>query len=232
MSTHAAPVTDIELIVYDMDGTLVDAFEDIWTGLNQALRRFNLPELPYETVRSHVGDGARMLVRRCLGETHADRFDDVYPAYLDYYISHPARSVRTFPGVLETLDRLRAIGLRQALLTNKPHAVTIQTARHLDLTQRLDGVWGEQADEPRKPDPDALLRVMRHFNLEPAQCVMVGDGQADHKVARSCGTYFIGVTYGLLTSQQIRTLRPDAVIDRMEELPEALRLLDRRAIHS
>lgn len=213
----------LKLIVYDLDGTLVDAFEDIWTGINHALRRHGLPELPYETVRGYVGDGARMLVRRCLGEEHADRFDDVYPDYLDYYLSNPARQVHTYDGVLETLEQVRAMGLQQAILTNKPHEVTVQTARTLGLSERVDGVWGERPEHPRKPHAEALLQVTEHFGIGAAECVMVGDGPADHKVALAAGARFLGVTYGLLTKQQLQALRPDAIFDKFPELIDYLR---------
>jgi phosphoglycolate phosphatase len=212
----------IKLIVYDLDGTLVDAFEDIWDGVNHALRRFGLPELSYETVKNYVGDGARMLIRRCLGESHAARFDEVYHAYRTYYAAHPVAKAHPYPGALETLDRLRGLGYRQAVLTNKPDEVSRQTCERLGVARRVDEIWGERPGSPRKPEAESLLRVVRHFGLIPAAAVLVGDGPADHKVATAAGVSMIAVTYGLLTRQQALALRPAAVLDKIEELTELL----------
>jgi len=208
----------LRLIVYDLDGTLVDAFEDIWIGVNHALRQFGLPELPYAQVKSYVGDGARMLIRRCLGEAHADRFDEVYPAYRAYYAEHPVDKAHPYPGVAETLQKVRALGLRQAILTNKPDEVSLLTCARLGLDGLVDGIWGEQPGRPRKPDPDSLLQVARHFGFALGQCALVGDGPADHKVAHAAGVRMFAVSYGLLSRAQAEALRPAAVLDSIGEL--------------
>lgn len=212
----------IGLVVYDLDGTLVDAFADIWTGVNHALRTAGLPTLPYETVKSFVGDGARMLIRRSLGPERLDRYDEVYPLYREYYAAHPIDQARLYPGVAETLDRLRALGFRQAILTNKPDEVTRQICDAMGLTGRVEGIWGELPGEPRKPDPESLAQVVRHFGLTPAQAILVGDGPADHEVARAAGMPLVAVTWGLLSGSQAALLDPAAVIDEISELPDLL----------
>lgn len=213
----------LELIVYDLDGTLVDAFEDIWIGVNHALAQYGLPQLPFATVKSHVGDGARMLIRRCLGEAHADRFDEVYTTYRKFYADHPVDKARLYPGALATLAELRARGYRQAILTNKPDEVARQVCRQLALAEAVDGIWGERPESPRKPDAESLLEVVRHFGVEPARCAVVGDGAADHKVAHGAGAKMIGVTYGLLNCEQVLERHPSAVIDSLDELLELLK---------
>jgi len=213
-------VTKIRLIAYDLDGTLVDAFEDIWSGVNAALREHGLAELPYATVRSYVGDGARMLIRRCVGEAHQDRFEEVYQFYRRYYDAHPVDRALPYPGVLETLDRLRALGLRQAILTNKPDEVTHQICARLGIAARMDGIWGERPGSPRKPEAQSLLAVLDHFGVEPSQCLFVGDGPADIEVGRVTGTPVVAVSYGLLSRAQWQAMRPAAVIDALPELIE------------
>ena len=212
------PRPDLKLLVYDLDGTLVDAFEDIWRAVNAVLGRFGLAELPFETVKSFVGEGAATLIRRCLGREHEGRFEEIYGAFRTYYTENPSRRAQLYPGVARTLDELRERGLRQAILTNKPHEITVPLCRRLGLAERVDGIWGERSDAPHKPDPEALLQIVRHFGLDPAQCAMVGDGQSDHQVARAAGAPMIAVTWGVLTAAQARSLRPLLVIDQMEEL--------------
>lgn len=216
----ALDVTKIRLIAYDLDGTLVDAFEDIWLGVNVALREHGLPELPYPTVRSYVGDGARMLIRRCVGEAHQDRFEEVYQFYRRYYEAHPVDRARPYPGALETLERLRGLGLRQAILTNKPDEVTRQICAHMGLAARLDGIWGERPGSPRKPEAQSLQLVLEHFAVEPSECLFVGDGPADLAVGRVTGAPVAAVSYGLLSRSQWEKMQPAAIIDTLPELLE------------
>lgn len=225
MLTLLDPTLDparLTLIVYDLDGTLVDAFEDIWSGVNHALGAHGLAALPYATVRSYVGDGARMLIRRCVGQEHQDRYEDVYHFYRSYYEAHPVDRAHTYPGALEMLGRLRARGLRQAVLSNKPDEVTRQACEHLGLARLLDGLWGEHPGRPRKPDARSLQTVMEHFAAVPGETLFVGDGPADCAVASAAGVRFVAVTYGLLSRAQLEPLRPGAIVDALDELRDFL----------
>ncbi len=220
--TPQADFSNIKLVIYDLDGTLVDAFEDIWLGVNHALRIHRLAELPFDLVKSYVGDGPRMLIRRCLGELHAGQFDPVYQSYRSYYSANPTQKASVYPGTIATLTRLREQGCQQAILTNKPEEVTLQTCENLGLSALVDGIWGERPERPRKPDPQALLLVANHFGVVPEECVLIGDGLPDFQVARAAGAKSILVTYGLQTRQQAETLQPDAVIDAFDELQNIL----------
>lgn len=224
MSSHpqqpapAAPPA-ARLIIYDLDGTLVDAFEDIAAGVNHALAAHGLPTLTIAQVRRHVGEGAAMLIRGCLGEVGGGHlFEQVYPAYRAYYAAHPVDCARPYPGVPETLTRLRALGLKQAVLTNKPDEVSRQICDKLGLTALLDGVWGERPDRARKPEAEALLAVARHFGVGAGECVMVGDGPADLRVARAAGARVIGATWGILSVEQLASYQPEAMIDQFPQL--------------
>jgi phosphoglycolate phosphatase len=221
--TPPARLNGIALVVYDLDGTLVDSFMNIWSNVDHALRHFGLPALPFETVKAFVGDGVEMLVRRALDAAGAaPRFEEFFPYYCDYYLSHPDDHVSLYPGVERTLEALRAAGLQQAILTNKPDGVTQAACARLGLAARVDGVWGERQGQPRKPDPAALTYVMEQFGVAPGACAMVGDGPADIEVARAAGAAAIGVSWGQLGAEALRALAPDAVIEGMEQLPGLL----------
>jgi phosphoglycolate phosphatase len=216
---NRGPLADVRLVVYDLDGTLLDAFEDIRRCLNEALTGLGLEPLALARVKGAVGDGAAMLVRRCLGPDHADRFDEVFPRFMEFYSNNPTPTVRLYPGVLEALAAVRALGLFQAILSNKPQVVTDQSCEQLGLTGVVDGVWGARPDAPLKPHPESLLRIVRHFGVTPSQCAVVGDYRADYEVARAAGARMIGVTWGLWDRAQTEAQRPDAIIERMADLP-------------
>src|SRR5262249_12365960 len=157
-----------------------DAFEDIWRCMNQALAEFGLGPLSIERVKSGVGDGAENLVRRCLGEADAPLVPRVLPRYMHYYSGNPNPTVRLYPGVAEALRRVRALGVKQGILTNKPEEVTRKSCDALGLTPLVDLIRGARDGGPLKPDPESLLGIVRHFDLDPRECAMVGDYRADY----------------------------------------------------
>jgi phosphoglycolate phosphatase len=213
---------DVRLVVYDLDGTLLDAFQDIRDAVNHALTGAGVEPLGLEQVKGAVGDGAATLLRRCLGPERADLYDAVYPIFMKFYANNPDPKQRLYPGVPEALRAMRRLGRLQAILTNKPQSVTEMSCRRLGLADLVDGVWGGREGAPLKPDPESLRAVARHFDVLPAQCAMVGDYRADFEVARSSGARMIGVTWGLWNREQILAQRPDAVIDAIGELPKLL----------
>lgn len=218
-----APFRDARLVVFDLDGTLADAFGDIALLLNRALEHWGFAELPFETIRGYIGDGPRVLLGRALGEAGAARLDEIYPWYRTFYEAHHGSTVTAFPGAAELLTALRARGLKLAVLTNKPHGVTGPLLERLGLAPLLDGHWGQLDGSAQKPEAEALLRVARHFGVDPAEVVMIGDGPADFAVAHNAGARTIGVTYGQLSRAQLEALHPDALVD---SLPEILPLFD------
>jgi phosphoglycolate phosphatase len=231
----------IRLVVYDLDGTLLDAFDDIATCINRAFAECDLPPLTPAQVKRGVGDGARKLVERCLAiadgianaaanaaarpqgrATSADRFNAVFEAFMRHYDANPNPTVRLYDGVLDALDAVRRLGLHQAILTNKPQSVTDRTCALLGLDSATDGIWGGRPDAPLKPHPESLLQIVRHFAATPDQTAMVGDYAADCDVARAAGTRMIGVTWGIFTPEQVAAQNPDAIIDAIVDLPTTL----------
>jgi phosphoglycolate phosphatase len=210
------------LIVYDLDGTLVDAFRDIWMNINTVFSQYGLDPLSFEKVRNAVGDGVRMLVRRCLGTENLHLFDEIVPVYLDYYEKHPGDHMQLYPDTIDALRTIRDLGITQAVLTNKPIGPTRTTCDRMKLTRQVDGIWGEVQGKPRKPDPESLHKILRHFEVQSTDAVMVGDGINDLKTARAAGTHFIGVTWGQMTRQHFESENVDTLIGRMRELPDII----------
>ncbi|MCE5231601.1 HAD hydrolase-like protein [bacterium] len=209
---------EIKLLVYDMDGTLVDAFVDIQTGVNNVLAQFGLPPRTYEEVRRGVGEGARNLIKRMVPPGADVDADALYVAYRTYYAEHPIVRAGLYPGVGETLDKLKARGIKQAILTNKPDEVARPICDKLDLTRRIDGIWGEIDGEASKPDAEAILAIVKHFGLQPHECAMVGDGRPDCAVAKAAGTKLFGVAWGQLTKEELEEQQADTILERFDEL--------------
>lgn len=215
---NMARFPEIKLLVYDMDGTLVDAFGDIHEGINKILASFGMPPRTYEQVRRGVGEGARNLIKRMIPPDANVDVDALYVAYRTYYAEHPIVRAGLYPGVAETIDKLRARGIKQAILTNKPHEVALPICDKLDLTRRMDGIWGEIDGEACKPDAEAMLAIVRHFGLQPHECAMVGDGGPDCEVAHAAGTKLFGVAWGQMTREELEAQKADVILERFDEM--------------
>ncbi len=220
--TRPTELLGVQLIIYDLDGTLVDAFEDIRRCANRTLVSYGLAPITLEQTRSYIGNASRKFVERALGPENAHLLDEAYARYVGHYTRHPAEAVRTYPGVEATLERIRARGLRQAVLTNKLQHITEAICRKTGLADWFDGIWGDDGHTPHKPHPDAIGRLLDHFGLAPGQCLMVGDGRPDHEVARAVGMPVAGATWGMLTREQIEALEPDFLLENITQLPGLL----------
>lgn len=219
---HPGLPEQTRLVIYDLDGTLVDSFEDIRQAANRALAKHGLPTHPIEAIKRFVGDGAPKLIERCLGPEKLDLFDDVFAAFIDFYKNHPAGTVTPYPGVPEALQVIHKAGIAQAVLTNKLQPVAEETCESLGLTQWLDGIWGDDQKTPHKPDPTMMHRLLDHFGLTPECCVMVGDGRPDCEVAQAVAMPVVGVSWGMHPRKAIESFEPTAIIDAMELLPTLL----------
>jgi phosphoglycolate phosphatase len=207
------------LVVFDLDGTLVDSSRDLANAVNAALRRIDpaAPRLDLDVVRSFVGSGARNLVARSL--VHAGVAlppEDALPLFLEEYERRLTEHTRFYPGVEDALDRLSSHPL--AVLTNKPGGMSRRILDALGAGARFFRVYGGGDLPTRKPDPDGLLRLMAEAMATPATTVMVGDSSIDVKTGRAAGARTVGVRYGF-DPESLVTEPPDALFESLEELP-------------
>jgi phosphoglycolate phosphatase len=213
---------DVRLIVFDLDGTLVDSCRDLAAAANAALHALapGTPPIPLETFRSFVGDGARALVRRCLAQAGLPRtVDEALPIYLDCYAHCLLDTTRLFPGVREALDGLGGRSL--AVLTNKPGGLSRTLLAGLGVADRFARIWGSGDVPSHKPDPTGLVRLLAELHASPAQTLMVGDSSVDVRTGRAAGVRTVGVTYGI-RPQDLSKDPPDLLIDDLRELPALL----------
>jgi len=212
-------VRPVRLVVFDLDGTLVDSVQDIATATNQALARIapHASPLPLAEVRAFVGEGARMLIERSLKRAKVEAsVDAVLPLFLERYRACLLETTRLYPGVVEALDALR--GRVLAVLTNKPGDLSRELLRGLGVADRFARIWGPEDAPARKPDPAGLLALCRELEAAPEETVLVGDSAVDVRTGRAAGTRTVGVTYGL-HPEGLEADPPDVLLDDLRKLP-------------
>ncbi|HEY3928673.1 MAG TPA: HAD-IA family hydrolase [Candidatus Koribacter sp.] len=226
-TNRALPAEKIRLVLWDLDGTLVDSALDLAHSINGMLRQFKRPELPVQTIGTFIGDGAPMLVRRALGDPQDESFvREALEYFLLYYREHKLDNTFVYDGIIPALH---AIGSRsggaprkQAILTNKPVRPSRDIVAGLGLGQFFVQVYGGNSFETKKPDPLGAKTMMQELGCAPEETVMIGDSQNDSLTAHNAGMWSIGVTYGFAPESLIKA-PPDVVVDTPAEIAELLR---------
>jgi phosphoglycolate phosphatase len=213
---------DVGLVVFDLDGTLIDSLGDLANALNASLVQLapQAPPLRLSQVRSFIGDGARLLVMRSL-EAAGLRLpvDEALPVFVQAYRQRMFENTTLYAGVQETLDALRDRDL--AVLTNKPGDMSRAILSHLGVAERFFRIVGAGDLAEHKPDPGGLLRLIAACGATPERTVIVGDSAVDVRTGRAAGTHTVGVTYGF-APDSLATEPPDALIDDLRDLPPLL----------
>jgi phosphoglycolate phosphatase len=206
------------LVVFDLDGTLVDSSHDLAAGVNAALRRVDprVPPLSVDEVRGMIGEGASRLVAKALARTGVPRtVEEVRPIFMECYSQVLLERTVPYQGVPEMLDALRPRTL--AVLTNKPGGMSRTILEHLGLLPRFLRVYGGGDLATFKPDPEGLLRLLDEAAVPAAEAVLVGDSAIDVRTARAAGVRAIGVDWGF-DLDSLRREAPDALLSRPQEL--------------
>jgi len=209
------------LLVFDLDGTLVDSKEDLANAVNVALESFDLPPLPHPMIYSYVGDGATILIRHVLPPEKADLLPEVLDRFLSYYRRHLLDTTRAYPGVVGALRKWAGI-YRMAVLTNKGVAMAQEVLSGLSLDGYFFEVRGGDSFDTKKPDPEGLLHILREAGAEAQEAIMIGDSRNDVLAGRAAGTVTCGVTYGLGVSG-FAEHPPDFTVDRFPDLFSRIR---------
>lgn len=220
------PVEQIRLVVFDLDGTLIDSRKDLCNAVNAMLTEFHRQPLPEEIIASYIGDGAGMLVRRALGDPHDEPLvDDALQHFLAYYREHKLDHTYVYEGVMESLAKLRALpngsGARaMAVLTNKPIGPSLAICAALGLSEHFFRIYGGDSFETKKPDPVGLLALMQEAGARPEETLMVGDSDVDLLTAQRAGAWSLGCRYGL-SPHTIENIPADVLVDTPLEWMDA-----------
>jgi phosphoglycolate phosphatase len=213
----------IKLVIFDLDGTLIDSRLDLVHSVNAALRHIERPELPEDVIASYVGDGAPVLIQRALGGEEVDEalVRKGLEFFLSYYRAHKLDHTTVYPGLVEALVAIQnsANGAprKMAVLSNKPVNPSRAIVEALGLGKFFSQIYGGNSFTSKKPDPEGARKLLEEYRVQPEQAVMVGDSHVDIRTGQSAGLYTIGVTYGF--APHTLELEPaDVLVDAPAEL--------------
>ncbi|HET8547944.1 MAG TPA: HAD family hydrolase [Bryobacteraceae bacterium] len=206
------------LLIFDLDGTLIDSKQDLVQAVNAARRRMHLAPLDNDTVASYVGNGAPVLIRRAMGpQATEEQCREALEYFYEFYREHMLDHTRLYPGVREALDQLHAAGMPMAVLTNKPVRFSRGIIEGLGVAGHFFQVYGGNSFEQKKPHPVGVETLMSEAHAGRAETLMIGDSAVDIQTARNAGVRAVGVTWGL-QPESLEQVPPDHVIRDMREL--------------
>ncbi len=219
--------TNIKLLIFDLDGTLIDSQLDLIHSINAMLWNFGKAGLPSELIATYVGDGAPMLVRRSLGDPEDEKFvQEALSYFLAYYHEHKLDNTRVYDGVREALVSIRQSyngqPRKMAVLSNKPVNPSRAILEGLNLADFFAQVYGGNSFPTKKPDPLGAQKLLKEMGCLSRETVMVGDSSNDVLTGRNAGLWTVGVTYGF-APQSLELTPPDVLVDSPQELAEILR---------
>ena len=206
-----------ELLIFDLDGTLIDSKRDLADSVNAMRIHLGEPPLTDETVYSYVGNGAPVLVRRALPGRPEEEIQRGLGYFLEYYRDHMLDATALYPGVREALDELLAAKVKMAVLTNKPVRFSEHLIKGLGLDAHFFRIYGGNSFEEKKPHPKGIELLMEESGIARADTIMVGDSAVDILTARNAQVRACGVTWGF-QPETFSAAPPDFIIDQMSEL--------------
>ena len=216
---------DKELLLFDLDGTLIDSVPDLAKALNATLKELGRPIYDEATIRTWIGNGAAMLVKRGLaGKREIDRepeeafFRRAMEIFLERYAAALNDATGLYPEVKETLQKLEEQGYRMAIVTNKPSQFVAPILKNLAIESHFDHIVGGEDLPRKKPDPLPLLHSCEVLGYKPEAAVMIGDSSNDILAARAAGIPSVAVAYGYSADRSVRDLGADAVVERFGEI--------------
>ncbi len=225
---RSIPAHDLKLLIFDLDGTLVDSRVDLANSINAMLRHYRRPELPCDVIASYIGNGAPVLVRRALGDPDDEAFlQEALFYFMAYYREHKLDTTYVYAGIKEALDVIQNSrngastpanhALKMAVLSNKPVVPSRAIVDALGLGQYFFQVYGGNSFHTKKPDPAGVQALLEEAGVQAQQTVIIGDSDVDVLTARNAGAYSVGVTYGL-APHTLEDAPPDVLIDQPHEL--------------
>lgn len=216
----------MKAVLFDLDGTLLDTLADIGDATNEVLRQHGFSPHPLDAYRQFVGDGVEMLIRRALAAHHPT--EEAVAACLEtlreVYPRHWNVKTRAYPGIQELLEELRRRGLKLAILSNKPDALTQKCAGAFFPEATFEAVIGQRADLPRKPNPAGAMEAAKRLGVPPSEFLYIGDTNTDMRTAQAAQMFGVGALWGFRTKEELVAAGAQAVIERPLEL---LKILDR-----
>ncbi len=215
----------IQTLIFDLDGTLVDSSRDIAATMNKTLAYYDYPPLSVDRCIRHVGGGIANTVSRAFGDSahHDPHFDwdenfikQAVKRFRDYYDHNFLNTTAPYPGVLETIARLKELKL--AMISNKAYVYSYKIMARYGLTESFNIILGGDSLKVKKPDPGPIQHVLAQFGVKPEQSMVVGDSEKDIQAGQAASTLTCAVSFGMRTRSELEQLNPDYMIDRFSDL--------------
>jgi phosphoglycolate phosphatase len=194
---------NIRLVIFDLDGTLIDSAEDIALHVGRVYRELKGKDVPADEVKKNIGDGARSLLANFF---QGQELEEALERFLHYYISEPVIHTKPYEGVMETLESLKERGILLAVATNKPYAITLEVLKKLRMLHYFDDVLGADLLPEKKPSPLPLLEIAKRLEVPPELSLMVGDSENDILAGRRAGMLTAHARWGYKTPRAHRTI--------------------------
>lgn len=209
------------IIVFDLDGTLIDTAPDLLASLNHSLDSAGLPAVPSHGFRQHVGMGGRVMIEKAFAAAQRPLAGEEHERLLGVFLQHYGAGIpgasRPYPGVLDALDRFERAGFALAICTNKTERFSRQLITALELDRRFAAICGSDTFAYRKPDPRHLLDTIATAQGDADRALMVGDSRTDIDTAKAAGIPVVAVDFGY-TDRHVRDFEPSAIISHFDEL--------------
>lgn len=209
---------EIDLIIFDFDGTLIDSTEDIANAVNFTLNKLDEPQLSRKVIESNVGDGVLKLLKRCLIENHQRSIEEAVHIFRRYYGEHLVVHTVLYSGAEEVLKHFS--GKKKAILTNKPERFVAPILEGLGMKEHFDYVIGGDGKTVPKPSKEAVDEILEHFEIREERAVMVGDSPVDIETGKLAEILTCAFTGGYRSREELEAAGPDYMIDRLEQLKE------------
>jgi len=208
----------VDLIMFDLDGTLANTGPDLSDAVNVTRAHFDLAPLPVQRIYANVGRGVEHLVRHSLTTKGPEHLQEALRVFVAHYEAHLLDKTVLYPGVRAVLDELR--GKRRVVVTNKIQRLAQAVLRGLGIEDRFDLILGGDSAAEKKPHPAILNLALKRFNTAAPIALMVGDGDTDIEAGKRAGVVTCGAIYGLGDKEQLIAAKPDVLIERFTELPK------------
>jgi phosphoglycolate phosphatase len=212
-------------MLFDLDGTLIDSKTDLTNSINLMLADLGRPLLDEKLVGGFVGDGVRVLVRRCLTVTHPNQQkpdEELHKKAValmhNHYADEMLKTTRLYPQISETLAEFK--DKRKAVVTSKEVRFTSIILEHFDIARHFQAIIGGDTTPARKPDPGPVLEAIKQLGGDASEAVMIGDSENDVNAGKRAGTLTCAVSYGFRSADEVRAAQPDVLIERFDQLKE------------
>lgn len=213
--TKAKPLP-VDLLIFDLDGTLVDTKKDIAISANFALKKLGLPTLPHPVIYSYVGRGISHLMEGCLGEARKNEIKETVRLFRDHYGRHLAVHSKLYPGVRKVLRHFK--DKKKVVLSNKIESFSSEILRLLGVREFFDIVWGGDTGPSMKPHPHGIEQILKRLRVPKNRAVVIGDSTVDIETGKNAGVRTCAVTYGFDSRKKLKEAKSDFLVSTMAQL--------------